>query len=110
MYSVIGRCSLCDGDVLGFTGPWFGTTPPRSYCSKCGAVEARNSSVIPMERPGKIFEKGIGSEIFETIGDGYTLTKEFSTIQSTMDKAFEALSKSVETIFSKKEKKVSKEE
>lgn len=54
MYTVIGSCSLCGGNVLGFTGPWFGTNPPSAYCSKCGAVEARSKNVIPMEKPNKV--------------------------------------------------------
>lgn len=50
MYQVIGRCSLCDGDVEIFSGPWFGVSPPLARCKKCGASEDRRGSVIPMTK------------------------------------------------------------
>ncbi|HXP50981.1 MAG TPA: hypothetical protein VN922_13565 [Bacteroidia bacterium] len=48
MYEIIGKCSICGGQVEAFVGPWFGTTPPRARCKSCGAVEARSTTVIPM--------------------------------------------------------------
>lgn len=49
---VIGRCSICGGEV---TVPvmWWGVIPPTPTCSKCGATEAKAAGpVIPMV-PGR---------------------------------------------------------
>ena len=48
MNQVIGRCSICGGEVVGHVGAWWATIPPPpAKCSSCGAVEARGP-VIPM--------------------------------------------------------------
>ena len=53
MNQVIGSCSLCGGDVVGFCGVWMAVTPPPpARCSACGAVEQR-LPVIPM-RPARV--------------------------------------------------------
>jgi hypothetical protein len=45
----VGTCSLCGGDVMGYRGAWFGINPPPAdSCSRCGAVAAGQSDVIPM--------------------------------------------------------------
>lgn len=52
---IIGKCSLCGGDVYGHKGAWFAVIPPPlSRCSGCGAVEKREPTIemvptIPME-------------------------------------------------------------
>lgn len=50
---VIGRCSICGGEVVGHTGAWWATIPPPpAKCSSCGAVEARGP-IIPMVPAGR---------------------------------------------------------
>lgn len=79
---------------MGFTGPWFGTVPPKSYCAICGATEARNKAVIPMEHPGKAFEKGIGIDIYESIDKSYyKFDSMFDSVMSPVDRAFENIEK-----------------
>jgi hypothetical protein len=47
MNNVIGKCSICGGDVVGFTGIWMAVIPPPpAQCTSCGAVEA--GTVIKM--------------------------------------------------------------
>lgn len=42
----IGSCSICGGDVLGHTGPWWGVCPPPpARCARCGAVEDRGDVI-----------------------------------------------------------------
>ena len=48
MQTRIGTCSLCGGDVMGYTGAWWSTLPPPPECASCGAVPAWASDVIPM--------------------------------------------------------------
>lgn len=49
---VIGSCSICGGDVVGYVGPWFSIVPPPpAKCSRCGAEEQRGP-VIPMRPAG----------------------------------------------------------
>jgi hypothetical protein len=92
MYTVIGSCSLCGGNVMGFTGPWFGVIPPRAYCANCGATEATNKTVIPMEMPGQIFEKGAANPSYESIDfDSYKLGNTFDTFFDSMDKIFDGI-------------------
>lgn len=48
----IGTCSLCGGDVMGWTGGWWSIKPPPpDRCSSCGAVRA--GEVIDMVRAPK---------------------------------------------------------
>lgn len=47
----IGTCSLCGGDVMGWSGLWMSVTPPPPpKCNSCGAVT--RGDVIEMVRPG----------------------------------------------------------
>jgi len=46
---VIGTCSLCGGDVMGYK-VWHGTIPPPARCSRCGANRVSQGPVIPMAR------------------------------------------------------------
>jgi len=50
-YTRIGRCSICGGDVMAFTGMFYMSTVPPGppSCSQCGAVEAGHDPVIQME-------------------------------------------------------------
>lgn len=48
MYSRVGSCSNCGGDVMGYRGAWYGVTlPPPDECSSCGAKRA--DDVIKMQ-------------------------------------------------------------
>jgi len=47
MYTVIGSCSLCGGEVRQHTGPWMGVIPPVPTCSSCGAT--LKLPVVPMQ-------------------------------------------------------------
>lgn len=49
MNRIIGKCSLCGGDVT-LPEVWMGVKPPVPTCEKCGAVEDSNKPVIPMKR------------------------------------------------------------
>lgn len=68
MQTVIGTCSLCGGDVVGFFGVWMSITPPfPARCSSCGAVEARGP-VIPMRlapppRPVRYYVQGAPASV-----------------------------------------------
>lgn len=47
----IGTCSICGGDVFGFTGTWMSITPPPpAKCNQCGATD--RSDVIQMHKAG----------------------------------------------------------
>lgn len=49
--AVLGRCSLCGGDVV-LPRHWAGVGPAPRTCAACGAVESKsNLPVIQMERP-----------------------------------------------------------
>jgi hypothetical protein len=46
--TVIGICSVCGGDVVQYSGPWYGSLPPAT-CVSCGATERQDRGpVIPM--------------------------------------------------------------
>ena len=63
METTIGKCSLCGGNVTGWTGAWFGINPPpAARCKACGAFDA--SSVITMTNSPTIIK-----EIKEGKGD-----------------------------------------
>ncbi len=53
---VVGRCSLCNGNVvkplIHIQGPENNYQPARAWCQKCGAFETENSHlpVIPMRK------------------------------------------------------------
>lgn len=48
MEQIIGSCSKCGGDVVGFVGPWYSVTPPpQPRCLSCGARLKAN--VIEMD-------------------------------------------------------------
>ena len=48
---VIGSCSICGGDVVGHTGPWWGTQPPPpARCTSCGATQARGPVIKMVPR------------------------------------------------------------
>lgn len=49
---VIGRCSICGGDVVCHQGAWWGTIPPVPHCVSCGAVQDNRGPVIPMRPAG----------------------------------------------------------
>ena len=45
----IGTCSLCGGDVYGYTGPWWGTVPPPPpTCRNCGSIPKWADDTIDM--------------------------------------------------------------
>lgn len=53
-YRIIGRCSLCGGNVT-LPETWAGTQPPTPGCMNCGAVKRNDLPVIDMvPRPTKI--------------------------------------------------------
>lgn len=47
MEKIIGKCSLCGGDVV-IPYVWHGTIPPKPTCSFCGATQ--KMPVIEMEK------------------------------------------------------------
>ncbi len=48
---VIGRCSICGGQVVQVL-VWLGVgPPPEAYCKSCGAIRKSNLPTIPMESP-----------------------------------------------------------
>lgn len=50
-YEKVGRCSICNGEVFGNTGAFFGKPPP-FRCSSCGATnEDSRDGVIRMRKP-----------------------------------------------------------
>lgn len=50
MMTIIGACSICGGDVIGYQGAWLSILPPPpATCSRCGAREAgAHRPVVPM--------------------------------------------------------------
>ena len=70
--SVIGRCSICGGDVVTHTGAWWGINPPIPYCVSCGAVEDKGLPEIKM-RPAKALEqRAISQKEFVVVPDPIT--------------------------------------
>lgn len=49
MIQVIGRCSICGGDV-GVHRVWSGVDSPRPKCARCGAESLSSRPVIQMRR------------------------------------------------------------
>ena len=48
--TVVGRCSLCGGDVLAWTAPYYhSVVPPPLRCSGCGATRKNPRPLIVME-------------------------------------------------------------
>lgn len=43
---IIGKCSLCRGDVV-CPDDWNSVTPPPIYCTRCGAVKDENGDALP---------------------------------------------------------------
>ena len=76
---VIGSCSCCGGDVVIYTAPWAGVTPPKPHCVSCGAGPAEPTMpkvvkpVIPMApRSGGQFTLKWGTTTPKVImADGY---------------------------------------
>jgi tRNA(Ile2) C34 agmatinyltransferase TiaS len=54
---VVGKCSICGGDVRGQTGMFYGKPPP-FYCPSCGATnEDRPDKVIRMRKSSEDFRE-----------------------------------------------------
>ena len=51
MKKIIGKCSICNGDVMK-DEVWLGVVEQHGECSKCGATENKSTNlpVIPMEK------------------------------------------------------------
>lgn len=52
---VIGKCSICGGDVVAWQGVWHGVNPPPGpKCTNCGAVPkySADGTTIPMVPAG----------------------------------------------------------
>lgn len=50
MDRVIGRCSICGGNVT-FPDVWLGITPPKPVCIGCGATRIKDDlPTIPMRK------------------------------------------------------------
>lgn len=55
-HKVIGKCSICGGDVVKNTGPmWMVGEPPPPTCMECGAIPAEYAlpviDMIPRPKP-----------------------------------------------------------
>lgn len=48
-YEIIGICSLCGGNVVVWSGPYWSIIPPTPFCQRCGAREAKHLPIIDME-------------------------------------------------------------
>ena len=48
---VIGRCSICGGNVE-IPDVWYGVDPPKGTCRSCGAVKRDDLPVVNMEPRG----------------------------------------------------------
>lgn len=51
-YQVIGKCSLCGGEVV-LDDHWMATVPQKPYCRSCHATARPPQNVIDMEPPSK---------------------------------------------------------
>ena len=45
---VIGRCSICGGNVT-IPNVWLGVIPPKPSCESCGAIKRDNLPIIDMD-------------------------------------------------------------
>jgi hypothetical protein len=100
VYEVIGKCSICGGDVEGFVGPWYGTTPPRAHCRSCGAVEARNTTVIPMvpassagDQGKKYVESYYRKDLDELVLESKNLSESFRDMMKEFSDSFKWIKK-----------------
>lgn len=62
MNKVIGRCSICNGNVV-VPDVWMGVIPPTPTCSSCGATKSINDhlpviEMTPSNKPVKKYIKG----------------------------------------------------
>jgi hypothetical protein len=50
MNKIVGRCSICGGNVT-LPDVWMGIHPPVPTCQSCGATKKSDLPVIPMTPP-----------------------------------------------------------
>lgn len=72
METIIGRCSLCSGDVVKDMGAYYET--PKARCLSCGATEAPPDVVIQMRKPQddrltQILKQGYGEALQKKLQD-----------------------------------------
>lgn len=93
---IIGKCSLCNGNVV-IPELWFGVQPPIATCQTCGGVEKNKLPVIDMIKPNQEDFSKKQSNLFEDLNfDKRTFekyAKDLNKYKDVLNDIFKALNK-----------------